>query len=87
MEFNASERAFLDEMRKLSTDNKGNVIFVGLTVEESQEYYKYTRPEFSHKGNSATLDRYLELHDKHEAARFAVLGAEMAAREDKSTRH
>ena len=42
MEFEASERAYLDEMRMLSIDNAGNEIFVGLDVAESAEFYKFT---------------------------------------------
>jgi hypothetical protein len=43
MEFDTGERAYLNEMRMLSTDNAGNEVVVGLTVEESKEYYGYTR--------------------------------------------
>lgn len=84
MEFSDDERAYLNEMRKLSTDNAGNEIFVGLTVEESEEYYRFTRLSYSYKGDHEELDRAVKLGDKHEAARFTVLGAEMSARDDKS---
>lgn len=77
MEFDAGERAYLNEMRMLSTDNGGNEIFVGLTVEESSEYYEYTRMRPGTAGDSDATDRYLELNDKHELARHAVLAAEM----------
>jgi len=87
MEFDAGERAYLNEMRMLSTDSAGNEIFVGLTVEESKEYYMYTRLHYNHRGNEESMDRYLALNDKHELARQAVLGAEVDAREDKSSRH
>lgn len=87
MEFEASERAYLDEMRMLSTDNAGNEIFVGLSVEESAEFYKFSRPRYSHNGDSVTQARYIELEEKMQAARFAVLGAENAAKDDTSPRH
>ena len=87
MEFNAGEREYLDWMRMLSTDNAGNEIYVGLTVEESREYYKFSRPFHRFNGDSEAQGRYLELNEKMQRARFAVLGAEIAAREDKSTRH
>lgn len=87
MEFTDGERVFLNEMRMLSTDNKGNEIFVGLTLEESQEYYKYTRTGFCHRANMDSLDHEIELGDKHELARHTVLAAEIDARENNSPRH
>ena len=87
MEFDAGERAFFTEMRSLSTDNAGNEIHVGLTVEESNELYVFTRPGFSHRGSEETLGRSIELRDRHELARRSVLMAEMLAQDDKSPRH
>ncbi len=87
MQFTEAERAYLNEMRMLSTDNDGNEVFVGLTLEESLEHYKYTRLGFSHQGDMGILDRQVKLHEKHEGARLAVIGAEIAARDDKSPRH
>jgi hypothetical protein len=87
MEFDAGERAHLTEMRSLSTDNAGNEIFVGLTVQESQEYYRFTRLHHRSNGDSAATDRYLELNEKHERARLAVLGAEVDSRHDMTSRH
>lgn len=83
MEFDAGERAYLNEMRMLSTDNAGNEIFVGLTVDESQEYYRFTRLHHRDNGDSAATERYLALNGKLEAARFAVLNAEIDARDNK----
>jgi hypothetical protein len=83
MEFDTGERAYLNEMRMLSTDSAGNEIFVGLTVEESKEYYQFTRLHHRDNGDMAATDRYLALNAKLEAARFAVLNAEIDAREDK----
>jgi hypothetical protein len=88
MEFDAGKRAYLNEMRMLSTDSAGNEIFVGLTVEESREYSRYIndlRPGSA--GDSEAADRYLELHEKHESARRAVLLAENEARHDKPPLH
>jgi len=87
MEFETSERAYLAEMRMLSTDNAGNEIFVGLNVTESAEFYKFSRQRYSHHGDSVTQARYIELEEKMQAARFAVLGAENAAKDDTSLRH
>lgn len=87
MEFEASERAYLNDMRMLSTDNKGREVFVGLTIEESEEYFLLTRLDSNNDGDREKRDRYLELYEKHETARLAVLGAENAARRDPSPRH
>jgi hypothetical protein len=87
MKFDASEKMFLNEMRMLSTDNAGNEIFVGLTVEESKEYYIFTRLHYHNNGDTKATDRYLELNAKHERARLAVLGAESAATHDTTPRH
>lgn len=87
MEFNDDERKYLDWARMLSTDNTGEEIFVGLTVNESREYYIFTRPTYRSNGDKDALDRYLVLHQKMEAARFEVMGAEVTARDDNSPRH
>lgn len=87
MKFETHERDYLNEMRMLSTDNQGNEIFVGLTVEESEEYFKLTRLDGRDSGDAQARSRYLTLYEKHERARLAVLGAEVAARHDTSPRH
>lgn len=87
MEFTTGERAYLEEMRMLSTDNAGNEVYVGLTVEESAELYKFTRPSHSFNGDSEAQDRYLALDEKMQKARFAVLGAEMVVRDYNPTQH
>lgn len=87
MNFEEGERAYLDWMRMLSTDCQGNEIYVGLTVEESQEFYIFSRPFHQFNGDSDAQERYLMLNEKIQRARFAVMGAEIVAREDKSPRH
>lgn len=87
MEFTTGERAYLDEMRMLSTDNAGNEIFAGLTVEESKEYYNFSRPSHRFNGDDEAQERYLALNEKMQRARFAVLGAEIVARDYKPTQH
>ena len=84
MKFGVDEREYLNEMRILTTDNAGNEIFVGLTVEESREYYELTRLDRRVKGDSEARDRQLVLNEKHETERVAKLGAEAAARQDTS---
>lgn len=75
-------RAYLLEIRALSTDQDDNEVFVGLTVEESIWYQNYLEASFS--GNTDRLDgseeKYLALHDRHEEARRTVLAGESLMR-------
>ena len=87
MEFGADERAYLNQMQMLTTDSAGKEIFVGLTVEESCEYFELTRLDRLTHGDGRSGERYLDLHEKHERARRAVLLAEVSARYDTSSRH
>jgi len=55
---------------RLSTDDAGKEVLVGLTAEESEFYMQYRRrrkagyyPERKHR------DRFVQLHEKHELAR------------------
>jgi hypothetical protein len=43
MEFDLITRSLLEEVRQLSTNNNRVEIYVGLTAEESEEYYKLSR--------------------------------------------
>jgi hypothetical protein len=83
--FSDAERAYLTEMRALTTDAQGREHLVGLTLEETAWYMGFVRDEATgrHRDDG---DRYLELHEKHELARFDILGAEHALRHDKPTR-
>lgn len=75
-------RAYLSEIRALSTDKDDNDVFVGLTVKESIWYADYLEESFS--GNADRLDgsqeKYLALHDRHEEARRTVLAGESLLR-------
>jgi hypothetical protein len=83
-----SERAFLEEMRALARDGKGNEVLIGLTAEESQFYFDYVNERLvANMRRREDGDRYLKLHDKHEGARLAVIFAEAEARGDASSRH
>jgi hypothetical protein len=78
----------LTEMRGISTDTQGREILVGLTHDESQEYVVYLNARLANRQTSIEAgDRYVELNNKYESARLAVLGAEIAAREHTSQRH
>lgn len=80
-------RAYLSEIRALSTDKDDNDVFVGLTANESVWYQDYLEESFS--GNADRTDgsqeKYLALHDKHEEARRTVLAGESLTRALKST--
>jgi len=71
-------RAYLLEIRALSTDKDDNDVFVGMTLAESVWYQDYLEESF--EGTADRHDRsqakYLALHDKHEEARKAVLASE-----------
>jgi hypothetical protein len=86
VEFSAEERAYLNDMRMLSTDDMGNEVFVGLTITESHEYYQLTQLDRRTDGDGRSANRYLELYGKHEKARMRVLGAEIAARHNAPVR-
>jgi hypothetical protein len=84
------ERAFLVEMRSLTTDAEGREVLVGLSFEETEFYLAHARARLSPDyirpaDHSARSERYLALHDKHEFERLQVLGAEYQKRVDKPT--
>lgn len=75
------ERAYLLEMRALATDEQGRDVLVGLTHEETEAYLDYARSRLRGNHNPACSgEDYLRLHEKHEIARLAVLGAETEKR-------
>ena len=75
-EFTEAERAYKTEMRAITKDSQGREVLVGLTIEETVFYMEYVRNRMQGHNDSQNGARYLELHEKHERARFAVLGAE-----------
>ncbi|MHB1271420.1 MAG: hypothetical protein ACYCZD_01395 [Rhodanobacter sp.] len=85
--FTDDERAYLTEMRAITTDMQGREIFVGLTPEETDFYIGYSRDLHSNNRSNADSARYLELNDKHEVARHAVLAAENQRRVDNPPLH
>jgi hypothetical protein len=84
-------RDYLTEMRSIATDSTGREVLVGLTAEETDWYFAYTEKRMSDapRGQNHGNDRarYLALHDRHERARFQVLGAEIEKRTDSPTSH
>jgi hypothetical protein len=85
--FSDDDRAYLDEMRAISTDAQDREVLVGLTSEETDFYLSYTRDLSGDSHTNADTDRYLELHDKHEAARLEVLAGENQLRNDNPPLH
>ncbi|AEC20056.1 hypothetical protein PT7_1516 [Pusillimonas sp. T7-7] len=78
LKFQPGARAYLSEIRALSTDKDDNVVFVGMTVEESIWYQDYLEESFNGAADrhDGSQEKYLELHDKHEEARKTVLAEE-----------
>jgi hypothetical protein len=74
-------------MRSLGADSRGNEILVGLDVEESKVYLEYANAQLlGQHPSEEESDRYLELHEKHERVRLAIICAEAEARNDTSFR-
>lgn len=86
MTFTESELAYLNEMRSLSTDPQGRIIFVGLTYDESTRLKAYN-DTYMRRHNWNDPDEYLRLSDKHEAARISVIAAEALVRTQNPTSH
>ena len=78
-------RAYLNEMRALSSDLSGNEVFVGLTREESERYVVLSNPLRS--GSFEENEEYIALDDRHNLARMQVLGAEHVKRTESPTEH
>lgn len=78
LELQPGARAYLSEIRALSTDKDDNVVFVGLTINESVWYQNYLEASFSGTADrfDGSQEKYLALHDKHEEARQAVIATE-----------
>lgn len=100
MPINEDYRAYMEELRKLTRDAEGREVLVGLSFEESEWYLAHVDaraggPEARAERDAgktfeevdAETDRYLALHEKHENARMAVLGAEYELRTAKPRRH
>ncbi|QAU44205.1 hypothetical protein [Bradyrhizobium guangzhouense] len=85
------DRAFLTEMRAITTDADGREVLVGLSADETDWYFAYSARRLSGEprgpNHSADRERYLALHDRHERTRLEVLGAEIQQRTDKPTAH
>ena len=76
-------RAYMSEMRILSTDFEGNEIMVGLTRDETLRMLEHNRRFLANDRdrNEKSRGDYLALHERHEKARLQVLFAENEARQ------
>ncbi len=83
----AERQAHLKEMRAIGEDNEGNEVLVGLTVEETSFYLNYVQQRLVGDDDPIDGERYLKFHDKHEKARFSVLGAERILRTENPSIH
>ena len=86
-DLSAERQAHFKEMRAIGEDNEGNEVLVGLTVEETSFYLSYLQQRLLDNEDPADGKRYMELHNKHEEARFSVLGAEHILQTEKPTVH
>lgn len=80
LELQPEARAYLLQIRALSTNEDGNDVFVGLTAEESVWYANYLKESFGGTADRSEgpQSKYFALQDRHEAARLAVLVSEAA---------
>ncbi|WP_062204242.1 hypothetical protein [Aureimonas sp. AU12] len=73
MDLTDGEREFLEGMRAITIDAGGHEIFVGLTAEESPIYLALSRRDQKGELTGTELDRFRELHARHETARGAIV--------------
>jgi len=85
LEFQPEARAYLLQIRALSTDEDDNDVFVGLSVKESVWYANYLEASFNGTADRSEgpQNRYFALQDRHEAARQAVLADEARSNTEK----
>jgi len=84
MDLDDHDRVHLEWSRALSSDRQGREVFVGLSFEESEELQSLRRTlafkpaefEGSREEYDRQTRRYVQLFDKHEAARLQAVGAE-----------
>ena len=81
------EQNYFREMRAIVKDDEGREVLVGLTAEESSVYLSYLQRMKTGQRDAEETAEYLRLHEKHNNARFQVLGAEHVLRTEKPSRH
>jgi hypothetical protein len=83
-----SSRPFMDEMRMLAMDSAGREVLVGLDLDETEWYLAYLDarrdgPDATKTVHDQAIDRqrFLKLHERHEALRRQIIMAEVEARD------
>lgn len=84
MKMSEAELSYLNWMRALTTNSKGEICFVGLNRKESEEFYVLSHQQDVRREH---VDRYLELHAKHEKARLSVVAGEVELRNNQGPVH
>jgi flagellar basal body rod protein FlgG len=94
LELTTGEEEALTRDGALTTDSKGRLTLVGLTVEESIWYIEYKRQWLAeriddtlHRKSREGRKRYLELYERHEFARLQVIGVEHEVRTENPTKN
>ncbi|WP_339495811.1 hypothetical protein [Pseudomonas sp. RA_105y_Pfl2_P56] len=80
-----SNRAFLNEIRALNTDEQGQEVFVGLTRKDSERYLELG--EIDKHLSTKEKDEYLKLDEQYNHARMQVIGAEHLLRTENPPIH
>ena len=86
-EFSDDERVYLNALSAITMDSQGRETLVGLTLEETAIYMNHSRKFLTGDRDRDGREAYLALHEKHEKARFEVLGAEIYLRNENPARH
>lgn len=78
LKFQPREREYLSNIYAISNDQNQNLVFVGMTLEESIWYSQFLEKSFKGIADRSSDDeqRYLFLHDKNEEARRTILASE-----------
>ena len=94
LELTPGEEEALTRDRALTTNSKGRLTLVGLTVEESIWYIGHKRQWLAERIDDTLRresrggrKRYLELYERHEFARLQVIGAEHEVRAENPTKN
>jgi len=74
------ESEFFDFTRAFTTNDRGERVLAGLSLTETNEYFAYIDLRNSGRHDPAALKRQLELADRHERARLAIVVAESESR-------
>lgn len=86
-EFTDDERAYLLEIRGITADSSGREVLAGLTREVAEFYMQDSRDWLPGRSNRGNRARYLQLNEKHERERLAVIGAEVQLRNETPPLH